>query len=358
MYRQGLNLSASLCTLSYRFEAKNRIITVQGPKMNCKLLSTIVLCQLVGAICFAETKSVPSESLTNELKKKAQSIFEASDKDQDRTLNPREQAEAEQRVKKSLSTMSTNNVLAGPRIPQPVDEPTLMNPDHVTSSEFVQQFHAKAAKFDADLRARRIAKNQIPQTPVAAMGPVAGSTAPQRPAVVPVLVGVPVGIPENERERAERGREKIESERERVERGREKIESERERVERGRERLESGRERAEGENERMASIRERSNAGNSNLPNAPSRGTTQQQQQLLQQQQQQQQQLHQQQLHQQQLHQQQQQQQQLQQQQNVWSGFHRGLPSLSTPFPNGGGSYGSHESHPSGAGNQQRRHHN
>ena len=341
--------------------------------MNCKLPSTIFLCLFVCTICIAETKSVPSESLTNELKKKAQSIFEACDKDQDRTLNPREQAEAEQRVKKTLSTMSTNHVLAGPRIPQPVDEPRLLNPDHVTSSEFVQQFHAKAAKFDADLRARRIAKNQSPQTPVAGTGLVAGGVGPQAPVAVPVVVGVPVGISENisitdersgqrlenERDRAERGRERVESERERVERGREKIESERERVERGRERLESGRERAENENERMARNRERSNAGDSNLRNAPSTGISQMQQhqQNHHQLQQNQQQLQQQQLQQQQLQQQQLQQQQMQQQ-NAWTGFHRGFPGLYTPYPYGGGSFGSHESHPSGAGNQQKRHHN
>ena len=341
--------------------------------MNCKLLSTIVLCQLVCAICLAETKSVPSESLTNELKKKAQSIFEACDKDQDRTLNSREQAEAEQRVKKTLSTMSTNHVLAGPRIPQPLDEPTLENPDHVTSSEFVQQFQAKAAKFDADLRARRIAKNQNPQTPGAGAGQVAGGVGSQSPVVVPVVVGVPVGIPENisitderngkrlenERDRAERGRERVESERERVERGREKIESERERVERGRERLESGRERAENENERIAKNQERLNAGDSNLRNAPSTGISQMQQQQRNQHQlqQSQQQLQQQQLQQQHMQQQHMQQQHMQQQ-NAWTGFHRGFPGLYTPYPYGGGSFGSHESHPSGAGNQQKRHHN
>jgi predicted metal-dependent hydrolase len=117
------------------------------------LMKTILIGLTTSVVDAAPPKSVTSESLRNFLKKEAQRLFALSD--------ATEQKDAEQRASKAFSSFVEKRELAGPRIPPKVDEPTIVDPDQVTEEEFVQIFQAKAAKHDAEVRARRIAKKEM-----------------------------------------------------------------------------------------------------------------------------------------------------------------------------------------------------
>jgi hypothetical protein len=126
-------------------------------------LTLMLLASLLGTIAnAAPPKKAPSESLGNLLKKEAQRLFELADADHDQQLNLDEQKDAVRRTKNAFSHFVQENTLAGPRVPPKVGEPIIVNPERVTEEEFVQLFQARAAEYDAKVRAERIAKKQVP----------------------------------------------------------------------------------------------------------------------------------------------------------------------------------------------------
>lgn len=137
-------------------------------------LHASLLTGLMASAATAAPKLSSSESLGNVLKQKAQRVFELSDKNHDQVLDREEQADAEQRMGKVFRQLAQEHMLAGPkRVPPPVIEPVPIDPDQLSAPEFSQIFAARAAKFDADLRARRIANNQQPVVPLVVLIPVA-----------------------------------------------------------------------------------------------------------------------------------------------------------------------------------------
>ena len=126
---------------------------------------SVTLLAGVGTIANAAPNSTPSDSLGNVLKQRAQQVFGLSDKDHDQVLNRDEQANAEKRMQTAFSLLSQANTLAGPRIPATVAEPTPGNSDLLTAQEFIQLFQARAAKYDAQLRAKRFARSHPPAMP-------------------------------------------------------------------------------------------------------------------------------------------------------------------------------------------------
>ncbi len=122
-------------------------------------LALLLISSIVQA---APPKTAPSESLGNLLKKDALHIFELADQNKDEGLDQAEQADAAQRTKKAFSRYVSEHTLAGPRVPAKVEEPLIVNMNRMTSDEFIQQFQAHAAIYDAEVRARRITKSHQP----------------------------------------------------------------------------------------------------------------------------------------------------------------------------------------------------
>lgn len=127
--------------------------------------SLLLVTGLLVTVANGAAVTTPSESLANVLKQRAQHVFDLSDKDHNDRLDRDEQADSETRMQKAFSLLSQANTLGGPRIPLKITEPQLADPDRMTALEFIQLFQARAARYDAQLRARRYAQNHPPAKP-------------------------------------------------------------------------------------------------------------------------------------------------------------------------------------------------
>lgn len=135
---------------------------------------------LLVTVANAATLTTPSDSLANVLKQRAQHVFDLADKDHDDRLDPAEQSDAVTRMQKAFSLLSQANTLGGPRIPPKITEPQPADPDHLTASEFIPLFLARAARYDAQLRARRFAQSHPPAKPKAVAMAVASTSYANR----------------------------------------------------------------------------------------------------------------------------------------------------------------------------------
>lgn len=116
----------------------------------------------------APAPGAASKALGNLLKVKAQRLFELSDQNHDQLLDREEQTDAEQRMEKVFHQLAREQMLGSPkRTPPQVAEFQPIDPERITAAEFEQRVFARAATFDADLRARRLVKYQTPAAPQA-----------------------------------------------------------------------------------------------------------------------------------------------------------------------------------------------